>query len=89
MRTRCKGNGVVPDEVAQVIEHAMTEIVQANVAKARAGSLQHSKFVWAVRSAYAGKTKQSKATAGKTGQSLAVLLLEKMKQQQTEPEQQK
>ena len=47
IRTRCKGRKLETEVQAQ-IDEALLHIVQASVEKAKAGSLHHAKWLWAV-----------------------------------------
>ncbi len=45
IRTRCSGTWTPAEEVREQVEAAMPQIVKANVQKAKAGSLMHTKFL--------------------------------------------
>ena len=78
VRTRCKGR--TPDEEVEAqLTAALPHIVKANVEKAKAGSLAHTKWLWD-KSENTLRIRDG-AEAAKARASLAELLMEQLKEQ--------
>ncbi len=73
VRARCKGERSLEEEVGEQLQKASRQIVQAQVKRAKAGSLVHTKWLCSVAKQMPDGERQSEAKA-----SLAALLLEQL-----------
>ena len=73
IRARCKGERSLEEEAGEQLQKASRQIVQAQVKRAKAGSLTHTKWLCSLAKQLPDGKRQGEAKA-----SLAVLLLEQL-----------